>query len=178
MRGKIEAFLSEEAIFLHKDYLNDLRLRYSVMEKSFPEIKNADLRRLLKMRHRYKNEIISLKAEIICHELFFDSFGDAYQGSSAVRECFRTEASFLYEVSEASNHGACYTVISHEKGKVSVIPITNATDVFKIRNPLLCIDLHEHSYFLDYGFNKDRYISNLLPYLKLGIIDKFLPYKD
>ena len=179
MRGGMERFLSEETICLHKGYLNDLRLRCSVMEKSFSEFKDRDASRIFKMRHRYKDEMLSIKGEILCHELFFNSFGSTFQASDAVRDCYRTEASFLYEAFKVSSEArAGYTVISAEKGRVSIDLICDAKEIFKIKNPILCIDLFEHSYFADYGFDKDRYISNLLQYLELSAIDKFLMDKD
>lgn len=179
MKNGINSFVSEEALSLHKDYLKSLKLRYSVMEKSFPEIKNAHAKQLQRMRHRYKDEILDLRCDIFCHELFFDSFGDAYQRCVAARAGYRTESSFIYEIFEASKiSDASYLVISTDRGTVNIKPLGKAREILKISYPALCIDLCEHSYFLDYGFDKERYISNLLPYLNLSTLDKFLADKD
>lgn len=179
MKNGINSFISEDALSVHKEYLKTLKLRYSVMEKSFPEIKDADVRRLLRMRQRYRDEILGLRSEIICHELFFNSFGEAYQSCAAVRERYRTESSFAYEISELSKKDDIkYIVIAMEKGAVKIIALYNSRDIISISQPVICIDLCEHSYFLDYGFDRAGYISNLLPYLNLGALNKFLPHKD
>ncbi len=179
MKSGIAVFISEQSCSLHEEYLKSLKLRYSVMEKSFPEIKGADLKKLYRIRHKYKNEILELKSEIFCHELFFNSFGEAYQECVAVRGEYRTEASFLYEIFEASrDKNASYIVISADRGAVKINPLCDAGQIIKTSNPLLCIDLCEHSYFLDYGFDKERYVSNMLPHLKLSVLDKFLADKD
>ncbi len=179
MNGGIGSFISEEALLLHSEYLKSLKLRYSVMEKSYPEVKNTSIGRNFKMRgFRYKDEAVELRAEIICHELFFDSFGNAYQASRAVREAYRTESSFIYEVFKLCSEGkGKFAVISTDRGTVNIKELYEAREILKIPSAVLCIDLCEHSYFLDYGFDKERYISNLLPYLNLGVLDKILDDK-
>ena len=40
--------------------------------------------------------------------------------------------------------------------------------------PLVCIDVCEHAYFLDYGFDKERYLKSALPYLDITkLLEKF-----
>ena len=46
-------------------------------------------------------------------------------------------------------------------------------DVIIKNEPLLAIDLWEHAYFSDYGFDKKRYVKNLLPYINLDKINNF-----
>ena len=175
----IECFISEEALRLHNDYLKNLKLQYSVIEKSIPEIKNADFDSILKRRNmRYRDELVSLRAEILCHELFFKSFGEAYQSSLSVRKFYRTEASFTYDLYEkCKDKSAAFLVICVQNNAINSILLNNPADIFRIKSPCLCIDLCEHSYFLDYGFDKERYVSSLLPYLKLGVLDNFLEDK-
>ena len=167
------SFLSERAVCLHKEEIEKQKLKYSVLEISIPEIYGCELKDILKKRFSCKDELLSIKGEIICHGLFFASFGVPYQSSSAVRAGYRTEASFLYEVSQkAKNDGIKFLVISKNDGKVNVTPISDFREIFKIKNPTLSIDLCEHAYFLDYGFLRDEYITGLLPYLNLSYLDK------
>ena len=172
----INSFVSEEALFLHREYLNTLKLKYSVIEKSIPQIQNMSVRDIVKKRNlRYKDEIIALRSDILCHELFFDSFSDKYQSSEAVRKAYRTEASFIYELLEMGKEGNLkFLVVCIEGGVVGVRGLCEASQIMKIANPMLCIDLCEHSYFLDYGFSKEKYLLNLLPHLKLSVLDDFL----
>lgn len=180
MKCGIESFISEEALRLHNDYLKTLRLRYSVIEKSFPEIKNANFNSILRKRNMcYKDELVALRSEILCHELFFDSFGEPYQSSVAVKNSYRTEASFIYDLYERCREGrGKFMVIYNERNTVNTALLYEPMEIFKIKSPRLCIDLCEHSYFLDYGFDKESYLSNLLTYLKLGALDNFLGNKD
>jgi superoxide dismutase len=38
--------------------------------------------------------------------------------------------------------------------------------------PLLAVDVCEHAYFLDYGFDKERYLNRAVSYLNLSVIGK------
>ena len=174
MKIGMECFLSEEAIELHKEYLRTLKFRYSVMEKSFPEIKDANLDAISRMRHMYKDEILALKSEIFCHELFFNSFGELYQSSSLVKENYRTESTFLYGIFDMCKSScAAFLIINKNKGCVNTALLKEPKEILKIPSPVLSLDLCEHSYFLDYGFDRERYLTNLLPYINLSILDIF-----
>ena len=180
MSSSMNRFLSDEAIALHKEYLRQLKLRYSVIEKSIPEIKDKDMRALCKMRlGRERDEIISLKREIQYHELFFSSFGVGYQTSEAIRDKYVTEASFLYEVYlSCGNKGAEFVIVYVKSGEVRIDTVYSLLDSQSQTNPILAIDCCEHAFFLDYGFDKYAYLKRLIPYLNLSAIDKFLSYKD
>ena len=175
MNCGIEAFVSEEALRLHKEHLEVLRLKYSVMEKSFPEIKNKSVDQIMRMRQKYKEEILDVRSKIICHELYFASFGEAYQSSASLRKDYRSEPSFLYELFCAAKDGDDdYIAVFSDKNKIKIKSLSKSTEILEIPNVLICIDLCEHAYFLDYGFDKKRYISNLLPYLNIAALDKIL----
>lgn len=180
MSFNINQFLSEEAITLHREYLRHLKLRYSVLEKSIPEICGKDIRTLYKMRlGKERDEILSLKRDIQYHELFFNSFGPAYQTSEAIRKKYVTEASFLYEIYlSGSNKDVSFVIVYIKNGEVKIDTAYTLLQIPPQFEPILAIDCCEHSYFLDYGFNKDAYLKSLLPYLNLCLIDKFLCYKD
>lgn len=177
MKCGLNNFISDESIDLHRKHLENLKLKYSILEKSIPEIKNTDIRLLNKLRvKRYKNEALKMKCDIMCHDMYFSSFGEEYQSSETVKKSYRTEASFLYEIFETAKEwdSGGFILICVEKGCVFTHIGENAVDVFTRSNPVLAIDLCEHAYFLDYGFNKSLYLENALKRLNLNKLDKFL----
>ena len=180
MYCSINHFLSDEAIALHKEYLRHLKLRYSVLEKSIPEIVGKDIRSMYKMRlGKEKDEILGLKREIQYHEVFFESFGAGYQTSDAVKKKYVTEASFLYEVYlSGSGRDVSFIIIYVKNGEIKIDAVYTPMQIPPQIEPILVIDCCEHAYFLDFGFNKDAYLKSLMPYLNLSLIDKFLSYKD
>ena len=174
-------FLSEEAVGLHKNYLDNLKLEYSILEKSIPEIKNMSFREIWRAKKLiYKEEILRLKVDIECHKLFFSSFGNEYQQSKIIKDLYGSEASFMYEISTEVKkwHNGGFLIIGILNGAVYKYVGYDLTDIFIKSNPILAIDLCEHSYFLDFGFDKVSYFDNALKYLNLSKIDKFLACKD
>ena len=76
----IEKILSEETLTLHNAYLDTLRAKYSVMVKCYPMVKNKDFVGISRIKEgklgEDKRKILRLKAEILCHEIYFDSFSN------------------------------------------------------------------------------------------------------
>lgn len=161
-------FLSERSLSLHKEYLEKLKLQYSILEKSVPLIVGKELSDIQKMRVPYKEEILSVKCNIICHELFFDSFGAGNQSSKCIRDAFGSEAGFLYKIYESTkNAECCFAFITVMRG-VPRLYLGSPNMILRLPNIVLVLDLYEHTYFLDYGFDKEEYVRHMLPYLNLN----------
>ena len=96
-------FLSDRTTALHKEYLEKERLSLSFYLKSYPELCGKSACEILRTRCKEKKRIALLMLDIICHERYFDSFGNQYQASETVREWYNTEASFLYETFKAAS---------------------------------------------------------------------------
>ena len=170
----LDAVLSEDALNLHKEYLKKLKLKYSIFEKSIPEISGKSIREISKMRIMERDEILSLGRNIKSHELYFNSFDREFQSSEAVRQRFRTEASFLYELYEAAAKADSdfLLVTVNSKGALDYEPLSEKS--FLKTEPLLAVDLCEHAYFLDFGFEKEEYLKKILYRLNLNALDKIL----
>lgn len=161
-------FSSERTCKLHKEYLEKIKLQYTILEKSFPCIVRKDIFDIRKMRLKYKDEILSLKCDIMCHELFFDSFGQRNQSSGTVIDNFGSEAAFLYEIfSQAKKAENCFAFICLHGKRVN-FSFGMPELLLKLSNPVLTLDLCEHAYFLDYGFDREEYLRRMLPYLNLN----------
>ena len=165
--------LSERAIQMHKDYLNSLMLRRSIFEKSYPNgvfeanIKGKGIARIERDRMR------ELDFEISAHQIFFDSFSNSrYQHSDVVRRQYGDISYLMNEV-----FGMCmskpsgFVYIVMQRGRVEVLAGEDKTEMPK--DTVLAVDNCEHVYFLDYGFDKERFLCRLLPYLSLAKIDQF-----
>lgn len=173
----LEAVLSEESINLHKEHLKNLKLKYSILEKSIPEISGKSFREISKMRIKYRDEVLSLLRNIKAHEIYFDSFGREFKSSNAVRNKFRTESAFLYELYEASKKEAGdFLLVTLNKDEVEYELMSENS--FLKTEPLLAIDLCEHAYFLDFGFEKEEYLKRIISRLNLNRLDKKISKRD
>ena len=171
-------FVSEKALSLHKDYIETERNKVSFYEKTYPDLAGKRIREILRLKCSDKMTVASTMLNIKCHELYFSSFGGQYQGSECIRAGYGSEASFLYELYKyAMAAESKFIFIGSEKGRVG-IRSGDEWELLNFKNEPLVIDLCEHSYFLDYGFDKGEYLKRLLPFLNLSKLDKKICCKD
>ena len=160
--------LSEENISMHREYLRQMRLRYSILESDLPRLKGVsvgDLARL-KLDKKDLRFALELLPEIVLHDIFFDSFTDRkYTSSEAVKSCYGSEANLLNELYRLSKGSCCGFLVVGRDCRASLV--SDFVDAFKVGDPILAVDLFEHSYFLDYGFDRERYVLNCLSHLNL-----------
>ena len=165
-------FLSEDNISLHREYLRQLKLKYSILEDSIDVLKGADVWEVhrMKISSRDKVDAINFLSEIKAHEIFFSSYsGEAYPRSDAVRNMYGSEAAFLnqlYRRCLLQTFG--FVFVYALRDRILVEGFTDIKDAFRIGTPTLAIDVCEHVYFMDYGFDKERYLLSSLPYLDIS----------
>ena len=164
-------FLSEEAVSLHREYLNTLKLKYSVFEKSYKDIAGKSVNKIKTARvdRETKKEIIKTKLDIELHNLFFSSFSENPRSNSRLRDAYGSEQAFLYEVYRlALKSDGGFLVILKNRNKIDII-CGRLEQLEKLDlTPCLALDLEEHAYFLDYGFSREEYIKNALSSLDIS----------
>ena len=162
---------SEENLILHREYLRKLRLRYSILETSVPKLSGASLEDVQRLRltQRDRADVMRLLPEIELHEIFFSSFSEQRQTrSDLIIKRFGSLGSYLdilYRSARDLDHGF---LVIFEDG--DYLAVTEYYRAFYHRRPQLAIDMCEHSYFLDYGFDRERYIYSCLSRLDIGKI--------
>ena len=165
-------FLSEENIALHREYLRQLKLKYSILEDSVEGLKGAELRDIYRMKisQRDRSDAIGFLSEIKAHDIFFSSFsGEAYPRSDTVRKAYGSEAAFLNQLyRRCLSQKFGFVFVYAFNGGVEIEGFTDERDAFRYGTPILAIDVCEHTYFLDYGFDKERYLLSSLPYLDIS----------
>lgn len=155
-------FLSEENINLHKEYLQNLKLKYSILEKSDAKIKGVPLSELytLKVPREIRSEAVSLMEKIKLHEVYFSSFCEEFYNCERIKREFGSADNFAYLLLEISRKTDEDFVVAYlERGKIKISPFKNAG---RLQKPYIAIDLYEHAYFLDYKFNKEEYLRNAI----------------
>lgn len=175
MSESMNAFLSKESISMHKEYLKCQSLKYSILEKSVPRIKGYDMNSIYTMSisRDVKEEAIRLKKEIYLHECYFDSFSYNSLVSKAVNAYYSSDADFRYRLFRmACERDSGFVCISLDKRGVPIIYAESKSNstLFKA-DPVLALDICEHSYFFDYGFNREEYFKRAISYLNLSKLD-------
>ena len=173
MNHGLLAFLSEESVKAHSEYLNTLNHRWSVVTKSYPAVIGKDIHKISRMRLDERENIIELKCNIMFHELYFSSFGARYQRSAELKRAYGSEAEFLYRLYlTAEEERGVGVAVSLSQRDIRIVKLTAYTDIAYVQSPALVVDVAEHSYFADYGFDRCAYLKAALSYLNISCIDK------
>ena len=171
----MKLFLSEDNIKRHIEHLREKRLKYSILEKSIPQLEGKSINDIVRLNidRNIKDEAISLLWYIKSHESFFNSFTEEHTKCDKVLAHYSSLESFLYDVyTEALEHnnGFLYIYLDRQ-GKPRWIFSDKCEGAFIRYEPILTLDLYEHVYYLDYGFQKKRFLHNALMYLNLSSLD-------
>ena len=165
----------EEQKEMHRDYLRNLNMKYSIMTDGIPILKNISIEQIKKSNlcRADKDEAVGYASKIKCHELFFDSFGDERGSVEEVYREYGSVDSFKYEIylkCRSLDYG--FVSIGVDSRGAYILSSEISSEHFNRRSPILCIDMCEHAYYGDYGFDKERYIFNLLKYINLSKLSK------
>lgn len=169
-------FISRTNYELHTEYLRTLKLKMSIFEKSYPDMKGKSCKEIIKLpiKRSEREEAAALKSDILAHELYFSSFSSSNTTSSTIRDAHGSEAAFLYELSLAAMDSDGFLFVFKDKQGT---PIWKACDeplelFLSTQMPILALDLSEHAYFFDYFFDKAGYVRSALSHFDLSKIKK------
>ena len=168
-------FLSERSILLHKEYLNSLILKSNIFEKSYRELKNEKNSDVIKskIKNEEKRKYLTLIMKIKAHRIFFESFSNEYARPKCLKNDYSSAEDFLYKVRcAAEDEDSKFLYVVKNKDKISYLTVRSFTDFLDMERVILAIDLCEHAYFYDYGFDKDSYIRAAVSRLNLGKLEK------
>jgi superoxide dismutase len=117
-----------------------------------------------------KDEALSLLWNIKAHECFFNSFCHNQQANQIGK---LSKEKFLYDLyTEALGRDYGFLFIFKDRHGNPRMNFSREYDGAFIKyEPALALDLYEHTYFLDYGFDKKRFLKNVVMYLDLSSLD-------
>lgn len=107
---------------------------------------------------------------VINHEIYFKSMNPNpvkpnYILNQLINYNFKDYDNFKksFKESALSIKGSGYTYLVLNKNKLEIVNFLNQDNPYNYNLiPLLCIDMWEHAYYLNYKNNKDLYIDNFL----------------
>ena len=165
-------FLSRDSILAHIDYMKNLRHKYSIIEKSYPTLSGRDIFKLKgrELPRSVRDEAAELMREYLSHKLYFSSFSENLTPCEKIKKYYTSEDAFCYEVlslARAFNGGFIY-VFSDGGSSPRILHSSKTPRVFEREAPTLALDLSEHAYFADYGFERDNYLKSAVARLDIG----------
>ncbi len=164
-KNGLSMFLSHDSIKRHEEYYKELKLRYSIIEKSYPSIIGKSLREISRMAIdlEARERALDLMRDISSHDCYFSSFCKDPRMYKPIKRYFSSEADFVYQIfTVARNSKSNFVYVCKSKRGIPVI--TEEYSEF----PILAIDLCEHAYMFDYGFSREEYLRRALGYLDIS----------
>lgn len=168
-------FLSERAEAMHREHARMIELRYSVMEKSIPQLKNIkgrDIREISrqKLNKRDMSDAVQLLGETLAHRLYFSSYR---RSSEPLRASADLDRYFIAELQNSLYRSAMtqiygYVCISARRGALIIDSAQSGAELFLRGEPVLLLDVCEHAYFLDFGFDRESYVLAAISHLDLS----------
>jgi len=164
----LNCFLSEDNIMRHREFLNTARLKLSILNKSDGRLKGITLGEAKRLRgdRSLREELCSLLWCINSHEAYFDSFRVNPYVNPRKKSISEKLLYDIYSLGMNRDYGFICISAEGDNVKLSFSDGNNPLDNFDGKT--LWLDLYEHAYFLDYGFNKDKYLKNAISHLDIG----------
>ena len=168
----LTTFMSDDSLKKHLAHMKTKKLEHSIIEKSIPEIKGRSVREIFEMnlKRSVKTEIIERLQYIKSHETFFASFVSAAAPCPRIKKFYSSEDSFCYEILElARRHDTGFVYVFSDKHARPTVKHSEGTPLVYINEiPRLAIDLYEHSFIFDYGFERERYLRAAIAHIDLS----------
>jgi superoxide dismutase len=171
----LEKFLSKENIEMHREHARMLSASYSLKEKCYPKIGGKslfDISRIALPKDE-KEEIMKSNVYIKLHEVYFASFCEAPKPSMTVRRHYGSEDKLCYELLErARASGEDIMMLALDRrGMPQILSYRDTPFAPLYYDIRLALDLYEHAYFFDYGFNREGYLRHAIASLDLPRLD-------
>lgn len=170
----LEPYLSKEILEFHHDkhyvtYVNKL----NEIIKNYPSLQNMTLEQLLTEPEHIPSEIrTAIKNNaggVYNHELYFACMNSADcelptdRLALAINASFGSIENFKAELSSAAinQFGSGYAWLILSNNQLEIISTPNQdTPISSTVTPLLCIDVWEHAYYLQYQNRRPDYVEN------------------
>ncbi len=170
----LEPYLDEEILHFHHDkhyvtYVNKL----NEILKNYPNLQNMTLEKLLintdELPNEAKTAIKNNAGGVYNHELYFACMNSADcelptdKLALAINSAFGSIDQFRAELTAAAvgQFGSGYAWLILSNGKLEIIATPNQdTPISLTVTPLLCIDVWEHAYYLQYQNRRPDYVDN------------------
>ncbi len=170
----LEPYLSEEILHYHHDkhyvtYVNKL----NELLKNYPNLQNMTLEELLihtdELPNEAKTSILNNAGGVYNHELYFACMNSSDcelptdKLALAMNAAFGSVDQFKAEFTAAAinQFGSGYAWLILSNGKLEIIATPNQdVPISPTVTPLLCIDVWEHAYYLQYQNRRPDYVEN------------------
>lgn len=165
-------FFSEIAVGEHLAYRRRLAARLSLLKKSFPGKEALGTEEILSARlFGVQRQMLPLAREILLHDVYFSSFSEGKEKASPALRRYSSDAAFRYALLERAREtrDGFLCIFSDRQGDARSAIASPPDFAFSVL-PCLAVDLAEHAYFYDFGFDREKYLVEAISRLNLSLL--------
>ena len=178
LRSSVNKFLSEQSIQLHYDQLHKGYVdRLNQLAEDYSDLEDLDI---TEITLRYIGPIKHNAAQILNHDFFWNSISpDTNKPSNRlyalIEAQFGSYNNFVNEFTQRSLNlfGSGWVWLIFDGSMLLVVDggddYTPLSDGY---TPLLCLDIWEHSYIIDYQSDRRKYIETFWQYANWNNVEK------
>lgn len=170
----LEPYLCKEILHLHHDkHYAGYVLKLNEILKNYPNLQNMTLDELLiktdELPNEAKTAIRNQAGGVYNHQLYFAGMNNVEceiptdRLALAINSSFGSIEQFRAELTAAAvnQFGSGYAWLILSNGKLEIIATPNQDTPLSLTvTPLLCIDVWEHAYYLQYQNRRADYVEN------------------
>lgn len=166
-----------EHIKLYEGYVKKINEIDSLLKKD-PQYESANSTYSY-YRGLKRGETFALDA-IILHEIYFETMGKVIKNPDKTTEKIIVEQFGSYEnwlkdfiaCSKAARGWCVFTYEQRTNTFRNILQDTHEYGDIIAGYPIIALDVYEHSYFIDYGTDKEKYILNFIDNIDWDIVSK------
>ena len=176
----LEGFLSESTLTYHHDkHLNAYVETCNKLKKG-TVFENEPLENII--RKAQPGPLFNNAAQIFNHEFYFKCLcPDKINVPGKLKERLEKdfggveEFSDIFRASAAGNFGSGWTWLCEGGEKLEIINTSNAGNPLTMnKKPLLCVDVWEHAYYLDFQNRRVDYLKEFMNHVNWEFVASFL----
>ncbi len=185
----LEPYIDTHTLGLHKNkhqknYLDKLNALLIKNKFNFKFSLNELSQHINEFNKEDRENILFNLGGVINHNIYFNSISNKHIEpnvflSYMINNSFGSYEMFkkIFKETALSLKGSGYTYLILKKDKLEIINFYNQENPYSYNLiPLICIDMWEHAYYLNYKNDKGSYIDNFFEIIDFNEANKFFTY--
>lgn len=180
-KNALEGFLSEQTLTFHHDKHLNAYVETTNKLKKGTSFENESLETIIKKAQ--PGPLFNNAAQVFNHTFYFKCLCAEKKQPSAnlmalIEKSFNSYDDFidLFKASAVGNFGSGWTWLCASNGALEIVNTSNAANPLTMgKTPILCVDVWEHAYYLDYQNRRADYLKDFVEHIDWDFVESNLP---
>ncbi len=179
-KDALNGFLSEQTLTYHHDKHLNAYVETSNKLKKGTSFENETIENIIKKAQ--PGPLFNNVAQVFNHTFYFKclctkSSGPGSRIKELIEKSFGSCEEFLdlFKSSAVGNFGSGWTWLCQTNDGLEIVNTSNAANPLTMgKNPLLCVDVWEHAYYLDFQNRRADYVKDFCDHINWEFVESNL----